>query len=218
MNIFGILQYFLFNDVVTTVSTITVVCALILLTESERYISGAASFVVYLLLLEWFTDADIFSWIWHNKLLTLGYILGYFAMGAVYSAVKYHFFVNDFSDDVLKIKGDFVRNFGASGSTVDEPIPTELQSKWRDYLGTNISSRYHMSTYGNLADCVSPKNQVERLCIWIGYWPFSAVGLLVARPLQRLVTEIYNRLQSIYIRIYNKAIGKLLGSDMEKSK
>lgn len=221
MNLFAILQYFLFNDVVTTVSTLTVVCALILLTENEKYISGVFSFLAYLLILEFFTGADIFAWVWNNKLLTLAYMIGYFVIGAFYSVAKYYFYANDFSDEVLKHKTKWLElNHKTLDVSVSQPMTgAELQS-WQDYFGNHISSKYkNTSAYGiSPLMWIAPRNQTERLCIWIGYWPFSAVGLLVARPLQRLVNRMYEALQGIYNNIYSKALGKLNITDFDNPK
>jgi hypothetical protein len=95
-----------------------------------------------------------------------------------------------------------------------DPIPPEFTERWADWRKKAIQAHSGFAA-DDLAD-YRPAAQKSLILNWIAFWPFSAVGLFVADPLKKLVVGIYNQLGSVYDRIYDHTISKLINkSDLD---
>jgi hypothetical protein len=178
-------------------------------TKYEKGWSSAGSLIVTALLLCFFGNVNVFSWIWSNPLMTLYYVIGYFVIGAAWSLIKWRFVCGDVRDKYLEVRDDF---FGEHKLIAGQPISPELQTRWISRVrGVNWSGYLPVETADwrrreiNSIKDIIPKAKDYKSCVlfWIGYWPLSAFWFFLSDLLERLITGIYNFLSGLLQRIAN---------------
>lgn len=177
------------------------IIALIIEIANEKHALGYASFFVYLIAMSIFTPVNTFTYIWHNPLDIVGFIVIYFALGAVYSTVKYRSWAATLINRVSEVKQQFIKDNNLSISVKDE-IPSELTQSWSDALYKQVS----YNEFQTLKEGFGPGRHKARILNWIAFWPFSAIGLFIAQPLEDLVNWLYAELVSVYKGIWTKLI------------
>lgn len=173
----------------------------ILVIAAEEFWAGYVVFFVYIILMAIFTPANPFLYLWHNPAQAVGFFIGYFAIGAVYSTIKYWSFVKKMVNIVKELKHQFIAENKLS-ITETEEIPEVFKTKWDSYKSLNMD----YPDKSRLNRGLKPGENKSMIMNWIAFWPFSAVGLFVADPLRHLVTSIYQHLVSIYGKMYEKVV------------
>jgi hypothetical protein len=109
-----------------------------------------------------------FSAITHNPVNALVVILSYFAIGALYSVIRWWRYCANKIEDIKEMFGE-IRD--------------------GDYAS-------HMSYMVNITLKVS--NNKSLIFLWIGYWPISSIWLILNDPITKIVKWIFHQLRSIY--------------------
>lgn len=194
-------------------STILVL-ALILEVANDRFLLGYFTLFVYSVVLAVFTEINPFTHIWHNPLEAIGFLIGYFLIGAGYSVVKYRAWLKDVAIQIGLFKELFINQHGLNILIKDE-IPVDFTQRWKEFLYHKMSH----DDYTRIKSGFGPGYQKDLILNWIAFWPFSAVGLLVAEPLEKFVNFLYNELVAVYRNIYTRIISKYINiADIENLK
>lgn len=197
----AIISSMFFSSIFATIFSVIFILAAILITASEEFAIAYFAFFVYIALMAIFTPINPFMFVWHNPTQAFGFIVGYFAIGSIYSTIKYWSFVKKMVNVIKECKKQFILNNKLPISVRDE-IPETWTTRWSDF-------KYH-ELNGSDRRCINsglrPAQNVDMIMNWIAFWPFSAIGLFVADPLKHLVTSIYQHLVSIYGKMYEKIV------------
>lgn len=203
-----------FSGWVGAILSLVFIVALIIEIARDEYVLGYFSFVIYLLLTWLFTPLNPFAYIWHNPLEVLGFVLLYFAIGAVYSTIKYRAWAVRLIDDVREIKLKFIEKNELKIGFTDE-IPAHLEQVWSNMLYKELS----YDEFNTLKEGFGPGKHKAEIMNWISFWPFSAIGLFVADPLEKFVLWVYESLVSVYQGIWNRVIASRINiSDVKNIK
>lgn len=203
-----------FSGWLPMVFSVILVLALILEVANDRFLLGYFTLLVYSVVLATFTEINPFSHIWHNPLEAIGFLIGYFLIGAGYSVVKYRAWLKDVALQIGLFKEQFIRRHELTISVKDE-IPSGFAKQWKEYLYQKMT----YDDYNRIKSGFGPGHQKDLILNWIAFWPFSAVGLLVAEPLEKFVNFLYNELVTVYRNIYTRIINKYINvSDIENLK
>lgn len=194
-------------------STILVL-ALILEIANDRFVLGYFTLFVYAVAMAIFTEINPFVYIWHNPLQAIGFLIGYFLVGGVYSVIKYRAWLKDVAIQISEFKRQFIADRELNISITEE-IPSAQSNEWKSYLRQKMDS----DDYSRIRSGFGPGYQKDLILNWIAFWPFSAVGLLVAEPLEKFVNFLYNELVAVYRNIYTRIITKYINiADIENLK
>lgn len=183
-------------------STVFIIVA-ILLVASEEFSWAYTSMVVYAVLLAIFTPANVFVYVWHEPLHAIGFVLMFFVIGAIYSALKYGSFLRRVVNMVKDAKQAFIIEHKLKITTTEE-IPEEYASEWQRFK----SDKLEYSVLNKINRGLRPSDNKALIMNWIAFWPFSAIGLFVADPLREIVKSIYQHMVSIYGKMYEHIISK----------
>lgn len=109
--------------------------------DDDGGVNATVSFVVTLLLLNFFGDIPIIRWIWQNPTLLLGGLAGYLLLGVIWATAKWWFYITNRLHMYKEKKAIFLKTYKVAG----EAVPAELQMEWLYWLKnvSNTDSRYH---------------------------------------------------------------------------
>lgn len=184
--------------------------ALILFTSTEEWGLAFVGLVAYSILMAIFTPTNPFMVVWHNPLDSIGFLIGYFVIGAGYSVVKYVSFVKKAVNLVKEAKLSFIENNKLTIAVTDE-IPEELSRDWVNFRNEKLPSNISNKLWKGLR----PSDQKELIVNWIAWWPFSAIGLFIADPLREIVNAIYSWLVGLYGKMYDRIVSAINVSDLK---
>lgn len=121
-------------------------------------------------------------------------IIGYFAVGSIWSIIKWYFFMKRLSWAYIEMRGTFLRANGYPKATETWQVPENLRDKW---LGQVLHTP---GGWLSVRDVIEARvsNHKKRIMIWISYWPFSALWTLIDDPFRWIVRLIYDKLSSIF--------------------
>lgn len=196
------------SGVLSLILTIVFVCVVILSVSSEYITLSYIALCAYLLALTIFTPINVYDVVTTNPIQVLQFVVGYLLIGALYTVVKYRSYVVNIVNEVQTLKKRFIDENKLLIKVTDE-LPNK--DSWNNFIRD-----YNYNLYYTLKHGITPGSQKTLITNWIVFWPFSAVGLFVAHPLEHVVTLIYNSLQSVYHKMYYKLItSKLNITDIE---
>lgn len=139
--------------------------------------------------------ANIWGFVTHHTVDALLYVLGYLAVGVVWSFIKWFSFLMGFRDRYREVKTEF---FASHGVPLDQALNKEQaeafhhtlwRQSWNGYRGVNLSKR------------PSATNNKRRITAWMSFWPFSMAGTIINDPIRRLFKFLFNQLKASYQRI-----------------
>jgi len=159
--------------------------------ENEKPVLAEFFVAATVAVLYFFGNLDlrgIFEYVVHNPLNILGYIGGYFVVGALWSLAKWVFYATNKRHEYDETKRSWLESEGIKGTLA---IPAEKLEEWRVFAGENYGVR-------GLQDQLLPSRNKSRISVWIAYWPFSALWTLINDPVRRIVRQIRQLLQSAY--------------------
>jgi len=122
----------------------------------------------------------------------------YFVLGAVWSLVKWFFYLHKQRIKYEEYKAAFLKENNAAELT------PSLAAKLADTLAG--SPRKYSTWNDDAAVSAAPPNAREHkgdLTRWATYWPFSIIGTLLNDVVRKAWTYIYELLQSTYQRMSN---------------
>ncbi|MGZ8924585.1 MAG: hypothetical protein ACXW2E_01750 [Nitrososphaeraceae archaeon] len=189
------------NGIAGAIFSTLFVIAAILLVAVEGYAGVYVSFVVYLVLMMVFSNLDIFGYIYHNPADFVLFCITYFLIGAVYSIAKYRSECVKDINKVQEVKQQYI-NLTELPITTTDSVPESHKKEWFAYLKNNLN----YDEYRRFKDGYVGSEQKARIMNWIVFWPFSAVGLLVADPLRKFVEYLYRLMTDTYNKVRNQII------------
>lgn len=160
--------------------------------EYEVKFWGGISILAALLLLEFFGDIKIFSYVTLHPWLTLLYIFAYFFGGAVWAGVKWNFYTSDVSKRLVEAKASFLR----SKRIADGRIPTNLTQEWH-----SSHALKQARCCGYCPGTSEHRNHKSAILRWIGYWPWSVAWFLISDLVKRIAKEIYRLIETTLQKI-----------------
>lgn len=150
----------------------------IALCESDEFGWATTVLVVGLGLAVWLgRGVNPFSYVWNNPTEVFGFFGLYFAVGAIWSIVKWYFFLLKLRD---KVQSGEHRDYSQQSKGLSEAA---------------IKRKRPAKSFA--------KNNKGQIFGWIGHWPFSMIGTFIGDFIKRIVTNIYLLLQGLFDRISN---------------
>jgi len=197
-----------------------VVCFILVLafSENEQNFWAFVSITAFIALMQHSGHIAIFS----NPLAWLGWGVGYFVLGAVWSFVKWQLFLNKQGEKFGDVKLAWIVKFNKDLATMSEErlephittkIPNELIPKFNKYLSNNYFhfSRNPRGDFGdNTLDGVIPsvRDNKQRFVTWILWWPTSFVWTMLNDPLVRFANWMFAKFQGLYTKMAQKSFAK----------
>jgi len=165
--------------------TALIIVLLVWEVAGERAIAGGFTLLAYLLLIHLFGNASIFAAVKaHPEYAYIG-IPAFFLIGAIWSLVKWWFFVKRSALEYRESRMAFLEANGVVGATLDTPVPENLKAR----------------AFARSRKPLARQNK-GRIITWMVYWPFSMAWTLLDEP-WRLIYEALARLfQRISDRIW----------------
>lgn len=181
---------------------IAVSIGMVILVEIEK--AGFAFLVLLgtLITLQFASDLNIIQLVVQHPWMALVGVIGYAAIGVVWSMVKLHFYEKTRRAKYDSLKRSFGITHDLSDEMINAPIPEALKSQWATYLeknGPRYDSLYYLRNFND------PSQHQGRIVSWIGYWPFSFIFTICNDPLRRIGNAIFESLRGTYASIVRNA-------------
>lgn len=132
----------------------------------------------------------------------------YFAVGTIWSIIKWFSKLHQKHDQYLEFKEKFITNHPELALRPNEPIP---DSRWEMFARQLAASGYcaNPNTYAGEAPArenVKPHWRAwrGRLTGWILWWPTSAFWTILSDPMVRLANWIRDRFRRVYSAIADR--------------
>ena len=194
---FGSLWFFL--------EVLAVVILLCVLVEKDEGVWATVVFIGTVLSLNFLSKVPILDYVKTNPLRTLAYVGIYFAVGIVWTLIKWYFFVHNKVVAYNSYKAKFLKENKA------ESLTPELAAKLADELS---NANGYRNTRGVSAAAPDPADHKGDLTRWGTYWPFSMVGTALNDIVRKAWDYVYEMLQTTYHRM-SQAIFKTASADMK---
>jgi hypothetical protein len=179
-------------------------CIITALVENESGVWATIVFLGSLFGLNFLWKLPIIDSVKANPGHTALLVLSYFAIGVVWSIIKWYFFVHNKMVKYNNYKAEFLKDQKADAMT------PELAAKFMDHLG----SRYDARNEGITGAAPLAREHKASLTRWGTYWPFSIIGTLLNDVVRRTWEYIYELLQTTYQRM-SEAIFKSATADVK---
>lgn len=179
-------------------------CIITALVENESGVWATIVFLGSLFGLNFLWKLPIIDSVKANPGHTALLILSYFAIGIVWSIVKWYFFVHNKMVKYNNFKAKFLADNKA------ESLTGELAVKFMNWLANNYEARAE----GIDGTAPTASEHKAALTRWGTYWPFSIVGTLLNDVVRRTWEYIYEMLQTTYQRM-SEAIFKSATADVK---
>lgn len=184
---------------------------------------GGQTFSATLLLLGvllFFSNFNIFQWIYDNPLPCFYWAGGYLGIGIVWAVIKWYLFNTKVRSVYNNLRAAFLEAYGDGSDT----IPNQCLEKWGEYLSNEKSwkelTRYYEFkkrwTVRSINDVIpSPSQYKDNIIFWMMHWPLSFIFFFLGDFLERLFTRIYQAISSMFEGI-TKRIFKSIPDDFAK--
>jgi hypothetical protein len=149
------------------------------------------SLVGTLALLQWLGDVNVLGFVNHHPLLLVLGVVGYFALGTVWSVARWWLHVREERLRYDEARADFCHDHELDGS-----IPESLQEDWQAYL----KSRKRRVE-------IRPKARRHkgRILMWMAYWPWSMFWTILNDPVRKAFRFIFHHIHDYLQEISDNA-------------
>lgn len=166
--------------------------------EAERVGLALGGLIGAFVALALWGDFNVVKEAVENPALVAVLFAGYFVAGAVWSVIKWSFYVRDrryrYEEDKMK----FLRHHGVKGSK----IPNVLLAAWKHRCEPAYThDRHHPGTLAMVPQVHEHKARVMR---WMMFWPWSVVWTIVNDPIKKLFKRIYRAIKSLLQHISDR--------------
>jgi hypothetical protein len=169
--------------------------------SGERIVTAVVTVVGYLFLIHLFGNVSIFSIICEHPAYAYIGIPLFFILGALWSIVKWWFFVKRNALKYRELRMDWLCEMGLENVNLDTPVPDSLKKLWDNRASGSYSNSGSIDTHAPLA-----RTHKKKIINWMIWWPFSMFWTLIDEP-WRLIYEAMTRLfQKISNRVYTDAV------------
>jgi len=182
---------------------------LLFTTSHEKGVQSTTVIVIFLLLLAFFGDFNIFSWIYHHPISTICWSVGYVFAGVIWSIGKWYLF-----NTKIKTTYNSLRNQFKSRHNIDSPsIPEDKLCEWKHYLADgynweSVTKYYSLKISRQLQPDIQGLQPVAQeykdiIVFWMMFWPFSLAFFFLSDFLERLYYRVYEVIVNIFSRVSN---------------
>ena len=168
--------------------TIIGVLIVALITSVEFRNPGGATLVLIaaFLISQFLTALNPLGWIWANPLYAVGILVGWFALGGIWTIFRWKLYTRENRERIQKGFADY-KGRGATTSTDD------------------IAS-FKRSSYNP----IRPDNHKALLILWLNYWPASAFWWAFHAPIKYGFKFVYANIVRILHKISDNEIDRAL--------
>lgn len=144
------------------------------------------------------TPTLLTAWHWldANFLRILAYLGSYLVIGAVWSLVKWYFYVHNVADAYEHMRESYQNRYAQYAAETE----TRKQAV-RPYL-TWLSDEVYGSQFPP-----NPRKNKHRITQWFVYWPWSALWTLTNDPVRRIAKFVYTHLSGTMTAISQHVFG-----------
>lgn len=199
------LEFIALGGALFWITTAVWLIALFIAIDKENGWWATVSLVVYFLVLAIFGSFDLTGFLFANPLMIGIILLGYFAIGLIWSFMRWGIHVRVERAKFDDFKAEWLESKGIQSSTV----PEELQSEWtaeakryarkclgRKYSGedTPVRSGVALETGTQILDAIRPKVRRNKSTIifWMAYWPISFLWTMLNDFVMGIWNAIYH--------------------------
>lgn len=156
---------------------------------------------------------ELFGWAAENKLKMFLCVVGYFAVGCLYSMMKFWCFLQRIKERYLSYKVEWMTEElgpimgGTERDYEVTPIPENRKKAWMDYL-------QHVCSYPGLVyNYATGKLKVSQyktiITTWIIWWPISGIWFVINDPVRRIANWLFEKFKGLYAKMYRASLGKI---------
>lgn len=157
---------------------------------------ASISVLIFATLLQFFGKIDIIDYVRQNPLFLVSCVVSYFALGVIWSIVKWWIFCRDKLEEFEEFRDQFLSDREITGTKV---IPAKYKKEWLD----KISYRKEL---------VKPpqvRENKSRILRWMTFWVVSIIWSFINDFVKRVYRTIYQKmagfLQSMSDKIFKSA-------------
>lgn len=166
------------------------------LVASERPYSALLSIAVVAAILDLCFGTGVYATLWHHPWTAVAGVLGYIAIGVLWSFPKWWFFVHQVRDRYIDELNGYKLSRGLAPDKILNPdemaaFKKATHYRWDNQIPPQVSKN---------------KNTV---LVWMMYWPFSLLWTLFDEPIQRAFRWIFERIKGVYQRISESVFSDL---------
>lgn len=157
--------------------------------------------LVSLLVLQFFGDIHVFSYLWHHPYWSFLWALGYVGAGVFWSWVRWIIYVLNMRDRCK----DELQKFYSSHRAGLKDLPKEqwTEDEKREWSYTAIE-RYSKKPV--------PRTHKHAIVKWMAYWPCSFIWTFISDLVKRFFRHLYELCERAYVWVTDK-----LWEDIEKN-
>lgn len=169
------------------------------LTEVENFGWATVTLIATCVALHFLHVIDVFPWVASHALETVYLVLGYLAVGVVWSFAKWFSFLLAFRDYYRDVRaGYYERKKWPADYKMTEQEELDFRSYTNDYSYTREYRGNRMSEKPQAA-----KNK-SRITAWMAFWPFSFVGTMINDPLRRVFKFLFDSFRALYQKVSDR--------------
>jgi hypothetical protein len=170
--------------------------------ENDKDISALITLIAGFAFCQWVCHLQVFHWIGHHILGTIGYVLLYFAFGGLWGLFKWVLFLRTRLEDYKRVKEGFSAWKEASPAWKGKEY-TALKDFLQERGATGMMKPPQVRDY---------KGKVTH---WMTYWPFSLIWFLIHDPITRFFKTLFNFMSGTFQSISNRMFASV-EKDLEK--
>lgn len=187
--------------------------------ENEKGLMATISFLIYLAILQLFSDFNVLNWLSVHLYWVLLAALLYFVVGSIWGIFKWSLFVSkkasEHEEKYREVRMNFIRSkmTECPGSkwisqittpiTLETPIPETLKIQWQQYINTDTW------LFKDCSPAISPKEHKSTILTWMSFWPASLSWTLINDPIRAAFRHIYAFISGTLENIARKAFADL---------
>lgn len=179
---------------------------LFLFVEWENGVGATVSLLVFGAALQFFGDTDILGYVMSNPVQLLIIAAAYFAIGAVWSIIKWYIFCKDRLEEYNELKSEFLRSKGLP-EKVSDPIPVEYRTEWKKKL----EDRRNYRSDRLLSEAPLVRHHKAQVLRWMSFWPISVIWSLINDFVKRVCKSIYLRIAKFLQRVSDNIFSGVQG-------
>lgn len=160
--------------------------------EYEKPGWATLSLIVTFVLLAFLGNFNILNQAMAHPVLTVLFVLGYFALGTLWSVVKWWFYVHNRAEKLKEIQADY---FAIKGYNPNYKMSSEEKQK---FLSGHPNGWFRGYEALDFATRPLARENKSRILTWMIYFPWSAIWTLINDPVKKLFKMIFLKIQSIF--------------------
>ena len=173
-------------------------CLECVLTEVEHFGWATLTMVATLVGVQVFHigGVDLLAFAATHVVETVLYVLGYVAVGVVWSFVKWFSFLMAFRDKYREYKENFLTSLKLNPTG---QVPDDQLGAFREYMSRQSTYTTSRSFRGNdFSERPRANKNKSRIVAWMSFWPFSVVGTVLNDPMRRFFSWLFNQFKALY--------------------